>query len=103
MPDDDRFPRHLTPSWRKVLRGLQGRDPVDRVADAVTQALAATVRTVHGVPSLPGLAERMQEAATSGTPLQRPLSPDVRHVPTEIAEQIAASLAVTMQRELALV
>jgi hypothetical protein len=106
MPDDDRFSRHLTPAWRKVLRSLQGHDPAERVADAVALALAATVRTVHGVPSLPGLAERMLEAASGGGSLRRGATagaPGGSHVPTQIAEQAAAVLAVTMQRELALV
>ena len=103
MPDDDRFSRYLGPAWRKVVRALQGRDAPDRLGDVVTQALAATVRAVHGVPSLPDLADRMQEAAIRGQPLERQPVPDVRHVPTEIAEQIAAGLATTMQRELALV
>ncbi len=103
MPDDDRFSRYIGPAWRKVLRSLQGRDAPERLGDVVTQALAATVRAVHGVPSLPDLAERMQEAAVRGQPLERRPAPDVRHVPTEIAEQIAAGLATSMQRELALV
>jgi hypothetical protein len=92
MPDDDRFSRHLTPAWRKVLRSLQGHDPAERVADAVAQALAATVRTIHGVPSLPGLAERMLEAAAGGNSLRRGATagaPDSSHVPTQIAEQAA--------------
>jgi hypothetical protein len=42
MPDDDRFPRYLSPAWRKVLRCLQGRDPAER-GDAVTKAVAATI------------------------------------------------------------
>jgi len=106
MPDDDRFSRHLTPAWRKVLRSLQGHDPAERIADAVAQALAATVRTVQGVPSLPGLAERMREAAAGGSSFRRDVTagaPNGSHVPTEIAEQAAAVLAATMQRELALV
>ena len=106
MPDDDRFSWHLTPAWRKVLRGLQGNDPAERIADAVAQALAATVRTVQGVPSLPCLAERMLEAGADGSSLRRGITagaPNGGHVPTEIAEQAAAVLAATMQRELALV
>jgi hypothetical protein len=106
MPDDDRFSRYLTPAWRKVLRSLQGHAPAERVADAVAQALAATVRTVHGVPSLPGLAERMLEAASAGNSLRRGATagaPDSSHVPTQIAERAATVLAATMQRELALV
>lgn len=69
MPDDDRFPRYLSPAWRKLLRCLQGRDPAERVGDAVTKAVAATIRTVHGIPSLPSLAEKMCEAAAKGDPL----------------------------------
>jgi hypothetical protein len=103
MPDDDRFSRYLTPRWKRVLRSLQGRDPAERVADNLTAALAATMRTVHGVPPLPQIAERMQEAAISGTRFEKIARPDARHVPTVLAEQAAAALAVTMQRELALV
>lgn len=103
MPDDDRFSRYLTPAWKRVLRSLQGRDPAERVADNLTTALAATMRAVHGVPMLPQLAERMQEAAIRGTRFEAITRPDARHVPTELAEQAAAALAVTMQRELALV
>jgi hypothetical protein len=33
MPDDDRFPRYLSPAWRKVLRCVQGHDPAERVGD----------------------------------------------------------------------
>jgi hypothetical protein len=101
MPDDDRFSTYLTPRWRKVFRSLQGHDPASRIEDAVTQALAATVRVVHGVSSLPSLAERMREAAVRGSSLQ--LANRRGHVPTEIAEQAAAALATTMQRDLALV
>jgi hypothetical protein len=89
MPDDDRFSRHLTPAWRKVLRSLQGHDPAERVADAVAQALAATVRTVHGVPSLPGLAERMLEAAAGRSSLRRGATegaPGGSHVPTDLID-----------------
>lgn len=56
MPDDDRFPRYLSPA--------------ERVGDAVTKAVAATIRTVHGIPSLPTLAERMREAAAKGDSLR---------------------------------
>jgi hypothetical protein len=106
MPDDDRFSKYLTPAWRKVLSSLQGHDSAERVADAVAQALAATVRTVHGVPSLPSLTDRMLEAARQGQSLQQGTAASGAargHVPTEIAEQAAAVLATTMQRELALV
>jgi hypothetical protein len=103
MPDDDRFPRYLSPAWRKVLRCLQGHDPAERVADAVTKALAATIRTVHGIPSLPSLAEKMREAAVRGDSLRFGSSASREHVPTKIAERAAATLAMTMQRELALV
>lgn len=102
MPDDDRFSKYLTPAWRQVQRSLQGRDGPERVGYVVTRALAATVRAVHGVPSLPDLAERMREAAVRERPLERTTTADIRHVPTEIAEQIAAALTVSMQRELAL-
>jgi len=103
MPDDDRFSRYLTPAWKRVLRSLQGRDPAERISDNLTTALAATMRAVHGVPMLPQIAERMQEAAIHGTRFEKIARLDARHVPTELAEQAAAALAVTMQRELALV
>jgi len=103
MPDDDRFSSYLTPAWRQVQRSLQGRDGPERVGYVETRALAATVRAVHGVPSLPDLAERMREAAARGRPLERAATAETRHVPTEIAGQIAAALTVSMQRELALV
>ena len=103
MPDDDRFPARLSPTWRKVLRGFElGESPVRITGDMVI-ALADTVRRVHGVALLPSMAERMQQAAISGQPFQRTRIPGRRHVPTEIAEQAAAALSVTMQRELALV
>jgi hypothetical protein len=103
MPDDDRFPRYLSPAWRKVLRCLQGHDPADRVGDAVTKALAATIRTIHGIPSLPSLAEKMREAASRGDSVHFDPPAGREHVPTKIAERAAATLATTMQRELALV
>jgi hypothetical protein len=103
MPDDDRFPRYLSPAWRKVLRCVQGHDPAERVGDAVTKALAATIRTVHGIPSLPTLGEKMREAALRGDSLRISSPAGREHVPTKIAERAAAALAVTMQRELALV
>ena len=103
MPDDDRFPRYLSPAWRKVLRCLQGHDPAERVGDAVTKALAATIRSIHGIPSLPSLAEKMLEAASVGGPLRLDSAAGRAHVPTKIAERAAATLAMTMQRELALV
>src|SRR6516164_4310556 len=102
MPDDDRFPRYLSPAWRKVLRCVQGHDPAERVGDAPTKALAATIRTVHGIPSLPTLAEKMREAALRGDSLRIGPRAGGEHVPTKIAERAAAALAVTMQRELAL-
>ncbi len=106
MPDDDRIPRYLTGPWRKVLRCLQGRESAERAADAVTSALAATLRSVHGVPNLLDIAARMQEAATGGPVAQSrvPASEAARrHVPTDVAERAAASFAVTMREELALV
>jgi len=48
----------------------------------------------------------MREAAVGGSALRRSITagaPNGSHVPTEIAEQAAAVLAATMQRELALV
>ncbi len=103
MPDDDRFPRYLSPAWRKVLGCLEGHDSAERVADAVTKAVAATIRTIHGVPSLPSLAEKMREAASGGDSLRFGSPAGRENVPTKIAERAAATLAVTMQRELALV
>jgi hypothetical protein len=106
MPDDDRIPSYLTARWRKVLRCLQGRESAERTAEAVTGALAATLRTAHGVPGLRGIAAQMQEAATDGT-VTRSRVPDSaearRHAPTDIAERAAAALAATMPDELALV
>ena len=103
MPDDDRFPRYLSPAWRKVLHCLQGHDPVERVSDAVTKALAATIRAIHGVPSLAGLAEQMRQAASSGDSPRFGSAAGGEHVPTKIAERAASALAMTMQHELALV
>ena len=103
MPDDDRFPRYLSPAWRRVLHCLQGHDPAERVGDAVTTAVAATIRTIHGIPSLPSLAEKMREAAAMGGPLRFESGAGREHVPTKIAERAASTLAVIMQRELALV
>jgi hypothetical protein len=103
MPDDDRFPRYLSPAWRKVLRCLQGHDPAERVGDAATKALAATIRAVHGIPSLPSLAEKMREAASKGESFRFESPAGRGHVPTRIAERAAAALAMTMQRELVLV
>jgi hypothetical protein len=106
MPDDDRVPTYLTARWRKVLRCLQGRESAERTADAVTGALAATLRTAHGVPGIQGIAAQMQEAAASGM-VTRSRVPDSaearRHAPTDIAERAAAALAATMPEELALV
>lgn len=103
MPDDDRFPRYLSPAWKKVLDSLKGRDPAERVGDAVTKAVAATIRTIHGIPSLPSLAEKMREAAMKGDSLRFDTRTGREHVPTKIAERAASTLAATMQRELALV
>jgi hypothetical protein len=106
MPDDDRIPTYLTAPWRKVLRFLQGREPAERTADAVTRALAATLRSAHGVPGIQGIAVQMQQAAATGT-VARSRVPDSaqarRHVPTDLAERAAAALAATMPAELALV
>lgn len=106
MPDDDRFPRHLTAPWRKVLRCLQGRRSAEETTNAVTSAIAATIRDVHGVPGLPEIAIRMQEAAAGGTVIQSriPWSAEARrHVPTDVAERAAAGFAASMSAELALV
>jgi hypothetical protein len=106
MPDDDRIPRKLTAAWQKVLWCLRDRRPAEDTADAVTSALAATLRDVHGVPDLPVMAVRMQEAAASGMVIQSrvPGSMDARrHVPTDVAERAAAGFAATMRSELALV
>jgi hypothetical protein len=45
----------------------------------------------------------MREAASSGDPLRFDSPAGGEHVPTKIAERAAAALAMTMQRELALV
>jgi hypothetical protein len=106
MPDDDRIHTYLTARWRKVLRYLQGREPAERTADAVTSALAATLRSAHGVPGIQGIAVQMQQAAATGA-VARSRVPDSaqarRHVPTDLAERAAAALAATMPKELALV
>ncbi len=106
MPDDDRMPGYLGASWRKVHRCLQGREPMERTADTVSAALAATLRATHGVPRLAGIAAQMREAAAGGAPAQSgvPGSDEARrHVPTDIAEQAAGCLAATMPEVLALV
>lgn len=106
MPDDDRIPRALSGAWRKVLRSLQGRQPTERTAGAVAGAVAATLRSVHGVPGLAGIAAQMQDAARAGRvpgswiPGSEPAR---RHVPTRVAERAAAALAASAQDELALV
>jgi hypothetical protein len=106
MPDDDRMPGYLGASWRKVRRCLQAREPVERTADAISVALAGTLRATHGVPRLAGIAARMQEVAFAGAPAQSrvPGSDEARrHVPTDIAERAAGCLAATMPEVLALV
>jgi hypothetical protein len=103
VPDDDRFSRFLGRAWAKVLRSLEGHDPIERVSNSVTRALASTLREVHGVPSLAGMAEKMREAAGHEGAFQQVIPAGRHHVPTKIAEQAAAALAATMQRELALV
>jgi hypothetical protein len=88
------------------MRCLRSRRPTEETADAITSALAATIRNVHGVPGLPEIAVRMQEAAASGTAIQSrvPASGDARrHVPTDVAERAAAGFAATMRSELSLV
>jgi hypothetical protein len=102
MPDDDRFPRYLTPAWKRVRHSLERHDPLDRVTYLVARALADTVRTVRGVPALAELASHMQQAAATGGTVPRSAA-GRRHVPTDIAEQAAAALAATMQHDLALV
>lgn len=106
MPDDDRIPQRMTAGWLKVERCLRSRRPTAETEDAVTSALAATLRDVHGVPGLPEIAARMREAAASGTVIQSrvPGSGGARrHVPTDVAERAAAGFAATMRSELALV
>ena len=106
MPDDDRFPQYLSPSWKKVLRCLRRRRPADDTTNAVASAIAATIRDVHGVPELPAIAARMQQDAAAGAAVQSrlPGSAQTRsHVPTDVAERAAAGFAATMQSELALV
>lgn len=106
MPDDDRFPRYLSPRWKKVFRCLQRRQPFDDTANAVASAIAATIRDVRGVPELPAIAARMQQdaAADATAPSRIPGSGQARaDVPTDVAKRAAAGLAVTMQAELALV
>jgi hypothetical protein len=106
MPDDDRIPTYLTTRWRKVLRYLQGRESAERTAGAVTGALAATLRSAHGVPGIQGIAAQMQVTAAAGTVTRSrvPDSAEARwHAPTDIAERAAAALAATMPEKLALV
>lgn len=106
MPDDDKIPTTLTAPWKKVLRCLRSRRPTEEATNAVTSAMAATLRNVHGVPGLPDIARRMQTAAASGTVGQSriPGLGDARHhVPTDVAERAAAGFAATMRSELALV
>lgn len=106
MPDDDRIPRGMTAAWLKVMRCLRSRRPAAEAADAVTSALAATLRDVHGVPELRGIAARMQEAAAGGAAIQSrvPGSGNARrHVPTDVAERAAAGFAAAMRSDLALV
>lgn len=106
VPDDDRFSRYLTAPWRKVLRCLQGRSSVEETADAVTSAVAATIRDTHGVPDLAVIAARMQVAAGTSATIQSRIpgsAASQRHVPTDVAERAAAALAATMRSELALV
>jgi hypothetical protein len=105
MPDDDRIPRHLTGSWRKVLRCLSGRETAERTADVVTSALAETLRATKGVPGLRDIAAQMREAAATGraNASRIPAPGDRHHVPTDVAERAAAALAACMPGELALV
>jgi len=63
MPDDDRFPRYLSPAWRKAPHCLEGHDPAERVGDVVTKAVAATIGAIHGIPSLPSLLRRQARIA----------------------------------------
>jgi hypothetical protein len=106
VPDCDRFPTYLTPRWRKVLRYLHGREPAERIADAVTSALADTLRTTQGVPGIQSIAAQMQGAAATAM-ITRSRIPDSsaarRHVPTDIAERAAAALAATSPEQLRLV
>lgn len=106
MPDDDRIPRALTGAWRRVLRSLQGQQPAERTASMVVSALAATLRSVQGVPGLHGIAAQMHHAARAGlvTGSWMPASDAARrHVPTRVAERAAAALVATMREKLALV
>jgi hypothetical protein len=106
MPDDDRIPKTLTAPWKKVLRCLRNRRPEDETTDAVTTAIVATLRSVQGVPGLPGIALRMQEVAANqaGGASHVSASEDAwHHVPTDVAERAAAGFAATMRSELALV
>lgn len=106
MPDDDRFPRYLSPPWKKVMRCLRRRQSAEEAANAVASAVAATIRDVHGVPELAAIAARMQQDAATGAAVQSRLPGSAQaqsHVPTDVAERAAAGFAVTMQSELALV
>lgn len=106
MPDDDRIPRNLTGKWNKVLRCLRNRLPKDETTNAVTSAIAETIRRVHGVPDLPVIAARMQQSAAAGTADRSRIPGSGRarvHVPTDVAERAAAGFAATMQSDLALI
>ncbi len=97
MPDDDRIPRNLTGKWKKVLRRLRNRLPKEETTDAVTIAIAETIRDVHGVPDLPVIAARMQQTAAAGASVHSriPGSSQARvHVPTDVAERAAAGFEV---------
>jgi hypothetical protein len=104
MPDDDRIPRALTGAWRRVLRSLQGKQPAERTASMVVSALAETLRSVHGVPGLPGIAAQMQDAARVGraTGSWMPASNvGRRHIPTRVAERAGAALVGALRDRLA--
>lgn len=106
MPDDDRIPRNLTGKWNKVLRCLRNRLPTVDTTDAVASAIAETIRDEHGVPDLPVIAARMQQAVAAGASVHSRIPGSGRarvHVPTDVAERAAAGFAATMQSELALV
>ncbi len=64
MPDVDLLPLALPPRWKAVHDYLvDGASTTDDVGVAIARALAQTLRDVHGVPRLRGVAEQMRLAA----------------------------------------
>jgi hypothetical protein len=107
MPDGDRLSWRLTRSWRKVLRCLRDREPMDRTEDLLVKAVASTLRSTGGVPELNEIAAEMYEgvrgSGAAGWDLGGRSTPPPSHIPTQIAHELVRVLAVTMQKQFALV